>query len=543
MRLEMKSLPELTAALLLSAAGSSASDEYQELVRLFQEWRAFQAPLFDNGVPDYTAKAMAEQERGLEPFRRRLASIDRSRWPIPRQVDYELVRAEMNGLDFDHRVLRPWSRNPGFYRLVFPSETDVPRREGPVHAGAIELWQYRLPLPLEEVEKLESKLGAIPAILEQAKINLVGEARDLWGLGIRAKRAESEALASLIETLRERQPVLAPTAERAREATEDFGRWLEEKYPSVTGPSGVGIENYDWYLRNVHLVPYDWKAQKVLLERELGRAWAHLKLVENRNRRLPALDMPRDEAEHQRRFHEAVSEMIGFLRDEEILTVHDDMDPALRVRIGRFSPPGPRMDFFTNVDYRDSLAMRTHGTHWFDFARMEREPHESPIRRAPSLYNLWDSRAEGFATGFEEILLQAGLFDERPRAQELIYVMLANRAARAIGDLEMHANRMTLEEAVEYAVRWTPRGWLPKEGATVWFDEELYLQQPGYGTSYVVGKVHIEKLLADRAQKLGEDFRLRAFFDEFLASGVIPVSLIRWEMTGLDDEMHQLWKP
>jgi len=539
----MKSLPELTAALLLSTAGPSASDEYEDLVRLFEEWRAFQSPLVENGVPDYTAKAMAEQMRGLEPFRRRLDAIDRSRWPIARQVDYELVRAEMNGLDFDHRVLRPWSRNPGFYRLVFPSETDVPRREGPVHAGAIELWQYRFPISGEKLEELESRLGAIPAILDQARTNLVGEARDLWGIGVRAKRAETETLASLVATLRERQPALAPAAERAREATEDFARWLEEKYPSVTGPSGVGIENYDWYLKNVHLVPYGWEDQKVLLERELGRAFSHLKLLENRNRNLPALEMPRDEEEHRRRFHEAVTEMIDFLRDEEILTVHDDMDPALRVRIGKFSPPGAGVDFFANVDYRDSLAMRTHGTHWFDFARMEREPHERPIRRAPSLYNLWDSRAEGFATGFEEILLHAGLFDERPRAQELIYVMLANRAARAMGDLEMHANRMTLEEAVDYAAEWTPRGWLPKDGATVWFDEELYLQQPGYGTSYVIGKIHIEKLLADRAQKLGEDFRLRRFFDEFLASGVIPVSLIRWEMTGLDDEMQKLWKP
>ena len=101
---------------------------------------------------------------------------------------------------------------------------------------------------------------------------------------------------------------------------------------------------------------------------------------------------------------------------------------------------------------------------------------------------------------------------------------------------------LSLEEAVKFAVEWTPHGWFPEAGNTVWFDEQLYLEQPGYGTSYVVGKVHLEKLIADRAQKLGEKFRLKQFMDEFHAAGMIPLSLIRWEMTGLDDEIKKLWE-
>jgi uncharacterized protein (DUF885 family) len=81
---------------------------------------------------------------------------------------------------------------------------------------------------------------------------------------------------------------------------------------------------------------------------------------------------------------------------------------------------------------------------------------------------------------------------------------------------------------------------MPKDGNTVWFDEELYLQQPGYGTSYIVSKVHLEKLIGDRAEQLGEAFNLKEFFDQFHACGMIPLSLIRWEMTGLEDEINQL---
>ena len=65
------------------------------------------------------------------------------------------------------------------------------------------------------------------------------------------------------------------------------------------------------------------------------------------------------------------------------------------------------------------------------------------------------------------------------------------------------------------------------------FEQQLYLRQPGYGTSYVTGKSLIDELIKDRSHQLGEAFTLRRFFDEFNDAGVIPVSLIRWQLTGL----------
>ena len=46
--------------------------------------------------------------------------------------------------------------------------------------------------------------------------------------------------------------------------------------------------------------------------------------------------------------------------------------------------------------------------------------------------------------------------------------------------------------------------------------------------------------MAYRAAQLGEQFRLKDFFDDYFSRGVIPASLLRWEMTGLDDEMKEL---
>jgi uncharacterized protein (DUF885 family) len=171
---------------------------------------------------------------------------------------------------------------------------------------------------------------------------------------------------------------------------------------------------------------------------------------------------------------------------------------------------------------------------------MERQPHANPIRRGPLLYNIWAERNEGLATAMEEMMMHAGLFEAKPRSRELIYILLAQRGARAMGDLMMHANEWTLEQAVKYAVDWTPRGWLRESGNTVWTEQELYLQQPAYGTSYLVGKLQIDQLIADRARQQGEAFTLRQFMDEFQAAGVIPVSLVRWEMTNLSDQIPQI---
>jgi uncharacterized protein (DUF885 family) len=212
------------------------------------------------------------------------------------------------------------------------------------------------------------------------------------------------------------------------------------------------------------------------------------------------------------------------------MTVRDYMEPALRARIGRFSP-GPR-EFFTEVDYRDPEVMRTHGYHWFDKGRMVHLPHASPIRRGPLLYNIFISRTEGLATGWEEMMMHAGMFDARPRTRELIYILLAQRAARALGDLKMHGEGASIETTATFTAAHTPRGWLRLDGNLVRFEQHLYLQQPGYGISYVVGKIEIEKLLADRRRQLGDGFTMTRFVDELDAAGLIPISLLRWELTG-----------
>jgi hypothetical protein len=524
-------LPRLVLAIALTIAPTAIEQSrYEDLVALFEQWRTFQQPPLQEGVPDYSAKAMAAQHQQLESWRRRLASIDPSRWSIPQQVDWHLVRAEMNGFDFDHRVLRPWTNNPAFYVTVFASQSDQPAREGPHAHGSVELWTYTFPLSAARAAELERGLRPIPALLDQARRNLTGTGRDLWHYGAGSMREQSSALDRLAARIADAGPALGDAVRRAKEATDAFAKWIESQASSRSGKSGVGIEHYDWYLKHVQLVPYTWRDEVTLMERELARAHAFLAFEERRNAALPPQTPIATADEYERRINDAITRYVAFLRDRDILTVRDYMDPALRARIGRLNP-GPR-EFFSEADHRDPLVMRTHGYHWFDLARMQHQPHSSPIRRGPLLYNIFVTRTEGHATGWEEMMLQAGMFDEQPRSRELIYILLAQRAARALGDLRMHANEFTLEQAAQFASAHTPRGWLRLDGRLVRSEQHLYLQQPGYGTSYVIGKIQIEELLGARRRQLGDKFTLRGFTDELDAAGLIPVSLIRSELTG-----------
>jgi len=523
----------------LAAMAMAASPADTDLVSLFREWRAFQKPPRRDGVPDYTAAAMTAQQRALASWPRRLAAMDSSRWPIAQQVDLHLVRAEMNGLDFDHRVLRPWANNPAFYVTVFTSESDQPAREGPHADAAVEVWTYKFPLAEEDARRLGSELRVIPPLLQQARTNLVGTGKDLWTFGTQAVRQQSADLAELAAKVKDAPGSLAADVQRAREATDAFAKWLGEQASSRTGPSGIGVANYDWYLKNVQLAPYTWSEEVTIMERELARAHALLALEEQRNAALPVQVPIASAEEHARRFGAAVTEYMAFLRDRDILTVHADMDPALRARVGSFDP-GPR-EFFTEVDYRDPEVMRTHGYHWFDKARLVHRPPASPIRREALLYNIFNTRTEGHATGWEELMMQAGMLDARPRSRELVYILLAERAARALGDLRMHANEWTLEQAATFASENTPRGWLSLKGALVRDEQFLYLQQPAYGTSYVIGKIEVEKLLAERKQAQGDAFRMSRFMEDFEAAGMIPAALIRWELAGrMPDDVRRM---
>ncbi len=538
--LAVLSLATLTLSPAADLAGQSgrSADGHTRLDTLFVRWRVFQRPRVVGELPDYSPTSMAAQKAALPAWMAKLRAIDTTGWSASQQINWHLVRAEMNGLDFDHRVLKPWAENPAFYVTVFAEQSDQPRREGPFAEGAVELWKHPKTFSPTERAAVTAGLSHVAPLLAQARRNLVGNRRDLWLYSSNALKEQEEALTVLLAREGSTSPMgLAATA--ARTATHDFAAWVAERAKSKTGASGIGIANYDWYLKNVQLVPLGYREVKALMERELGRAHTDLALEEQRNAALPPLVPVASESEFNTRFPAAVQKYVAILKERHLLDVRDWMVPALTARVGKYSA-GPRA-FFGEVDYRDPMVMRTHGFHWIDMERIAREPHASPIRSSILLYNIFDTRTEGFATAWEELMLQSGMFDASPRSRELIYDLVAQRAARALGELKMHGDLAPVTAAADFAVANTPHGWLRTADGLVWFEQHLYLQQPGYGISYLVGKMDVERTIQRRRQQLGAAFRLDQFMTEFERVGLIPMSLVRWELTGeLPDDVRRM---
>ena len=533
----------LLLALVFSATAiaksTTGADSYDNLLKLFENWRAFEQPPLLDGAPDYTKKTTNRRHQELNSYQAWLNAFDISDWPIEQQVDWHLVRAEMNGMDFNIRVLKSWVRDPAFYTSIWTAQSDTPAHEGPMHHAPIELWTYDFPLSPEAEARLSAELKTIPPLLKQAQTNLVGNARELWIAGITNLREQAEALDELGARAGDTGVDFQAALRNAKTATDEFITWLEQQSPSKTGPSGIGKENYTWQLRNVHLVPLSWEQEVELLQRELDRALSMLVLEEHHNRDLPPLKAIASPGEYQQRAEQAVKQFTAFLKNEDILPAYDYIEPALRAQMGKFVPAESR-NFFATVSHHEQLALWTHWYHWFDLARMESHPHASPIRRGPLLYNIWDSRAEGMATGFEEMTMHAGLFDDNPRARELVWIMLAQRAARGLGSLYAHANIFTMKEARDFHVARTPRGWMRDDLDLLGFEQLLYMRQPGYGSSYVTGKYLIERMLGEIGAQVSRGVRLSAFFAQVDEIGVIPVSLIHWQLTGKDDQIRDL---
>lgn len=520
---------------------------YADLVTLFDEFlqwtdpeRARRTqPLVDlagrppDVYPDYGAAAIDRERARMREFQARLADMGVARWERAQQVDYLAVRAKFDEHDFLLNITRPWSRDPGFYVDQMLRITFTP-----------------LPVKGEARADLERRLRAIPQLVAQAKRNLTEVAADYADLAIHNLEQEDGVnhgypyrevpppgvlgwYADFLARAKQEQPALVPHIRRAQLAVQDFRDWLKTNRPTMTAKAGVGREQFDWYVRNVKLMPFTSDEMVALGTRELNRLWALYALEQHRNRKLPPLELASSAQDYRSRIAATDARIRRFLVDEEIISIPPYIAELPTNVPWIVRPGGP--NFWEQIQYRDPTPDHLHAVipgHNFD-ERVERN-NTHPIRG-----RMADGvRVEGWGVYLEEAMLHAGLMDATPRVRELVYVFGIFRAVRINADVWLQTNRMSVDDAVDYWMKYTP--YLDRAVARV--DAEIYLRRPpGYGLGYTMGMLQMQQLLGDRKRQLGDAFVLKEFHDALMATGRLPMSLIRWEMTGSDDEVRRFW--
>ena len=266
----------------------------------------------------------------------------------------------------------------------------MPEHEGPSIDPVVNLYEFSYPLSKADQVKMTCLLGAVPTILEQAKVTLKDSRRVTCGCTatciLRAKQELQEleagmlnvrslASASTPANLKGADAALVSIVHKAREASDAFIKWLDEEAPGKKGPSGVGKENYDWYMKNVHLVPYTWEQQATLLRRELKRARAALALEEFHNRSLPPLQQVTSAAAYQAMADEKMKKLVKFLIDGGIVPDKPYYRDAMSQRKGHYTPPDTN-NFFANAMRRNPIVNYSHDYHWIELARRERAERE-----------------------------------------------------------------------------------------------------------------------------------------------------------------------
>jgi hypothetical protein len=560
--------------LLAEDKTSPPAGSLEALANDFWQWRARYQPFSKDDIPRierpiedpagrrvWSPRSIAKQKTTLEDFEKQWRQIDTTGWSVARRVDHRLMGSALARVRWELDINPRWERDPSFYL----DQTLTALLEALVQ-----------PPPFDALRSHEivDRMQDIPQIIEDGKANLHAvrpfAALAIGGLQhIRPKleRVKREVAPMLQDGGPGNESLAAQfrtATEKATLALESYRTWLQAKLDTMPDNAAVGRTNYEFFLRNVALLPYSPEQLLPVSRQEWDRSVSFEQYEKQRNDAWSKHGLPelRPAASLQVEIDRAKRDELAirkFLEDKGILTVPadvrhytlrpmpdylealedfgevDDFTGPSRLNedgVRWASPPSGQLGYFwlaTAKDPRPDLVHEGVPGHYFQMCLSWR--HADPIRR-----HYYDSGAnEGIGFYAEEMMLQAGLFDDSPRTREIIYNFMRLRALRVEVDVKLALGSFTITQAADYLAQRVPMDKKTAEG-----EAALFATDPGQAISYQIGKSQILHFLADARFAQGGKFRLRAFHDFLWRNGNVPIALQRWEYLGEDDDLRAL---
>ena len=232
-RLLIAFLPFAPTTLAMGAAAQGQEPSHPpELVALATELRQWQRDQ-PAGAPDFAEQAK-KRKRELPEFRQRLHRLNPRNWPVHAQVDYLMLQAELDALDFRLNVIRETSKNPDFY--LSQAVSRVTRHIGGRFQRAPGV---TVPYDADRAAAIVQALTEIEAIVSQAPRALSGAVPELADVAIERTNGVRENCAELARVVGQHLPEpyasqIGPAAKRAAEALFQYREWLRENRASGT---------------------------------------------------------------------------------------------------------------------------------------------------------------------------------------------------------------------------------------------------------------------------------------------------------------------
>jgi uncharacterized protein (DUF885 family) len=539
----------LVTVLLVNASG--ATESLDKLANDFWAWRAKYAPFTGDdvnrierpgGTRDWSRASIDKQQKDLAEFEARWKKLDSTQWAVRQQVDYRLMGSALARVRWELDVNPRWKRDPNFY--IAQTLTAV-----------VEALTVPGPYDAARSREILTRIENIPSILQQGVENLDKPPAPFASVAIQAleniRPHLHQMAAALIKSATLKEEELNSPTGRAAEALESFRENLREMLPSLPNETAPGRDAYVFFLKNVALMSYSPEDLLAMGRQEWNRAAAFEAFEKNRNKDIPPLKTADNIANWIKEAAETELQIRKFLENRGILTVPDwvqhytlrPMPEYLRALQGfgemddftspsrlnenciRYvTEPSGKLGYFWQATAEDPRPITVHEGipgHYFQLCLSWK--HEDPIRR-----HYYDSGAnEGIGFYAEEMMLQAGLFDDSPHTREIIYNFMRLRALRVEVDVKLALGEFTLEQAAKYL-----QEKVPMDEQTARQEAIAFATGPGQAITYQIGKLQILKFLAEARMQQGEKFNLRAFHDFVWKNGNVPFALQQWEYLG-----------
>ena len=537
---------------------AQATDSLDKLAADFWTWRAKYGPFNGDDVPrmerpdgmrDWSRATIEKRRKDLADFESRWRKIDIKNASIPKQVDYRLIGSALARVRWELDVNPSWKRDPTFYI-------------GQTLTALTEALTVPAPYDQARSKEILTRIENIPAILQAGEANLDKPPAPFVTVAIQALDGAGDRLRKMAPALRPSTMLsdaeLKAAVDRAADALEKFRAVLQRNLPTLPQQTALGRDAYVWFLRNVALMPYSPEELLAMGRQEWDRAVAFEVYEKNRNKDAPPLTIADNIDNWVKDAATKENQVREFLERHDIVTVPawiqhwtlrstpeyllalgftetDDFTSPSRLTENciRYVPePSDKLGYFWRATAMDPRPICVHEGipgHYFQLCLSWK--HEDPIRR-----HYYDSGPnEGIGFYSEEMMLQAGLFDDSPHTREIIYNFMRLRALRVEVDVKLATGQFTLDQAAKYL-----HETVPMDEQTARQEAIAFATGPGQAIDYQIGKLQIVKFLAAARMKQGEKFNLRAFHDFLWKNGNVPISLQRWELLGDASDVPKL---
>ena len=535
--------------LLAATAATAAADDFDELAAEFWQWRAVQQPSSGDDLPrlvrpagwapKWSPTAVAAMREQLGRFEARWSAIDTSEWSVPRQVDYELIGSAIARVRWELEITRNWQRNPSFY----------------VHQTLTPIFDELLPPPPFTQERAETLLRLfknIPSVAADARRNLTDARAPFARIAIGELASVREKLTTVATELAPHvshmpQDLAADIAEAAKQAAtalEDYRAWLESGLSGMSDETAVGHQNYIFFLREVALMPFTPEQLLAMGRQEWERSLSFEEYETRRNQGIEEMPLFPDMAAQIEREVSDELAIRRYLEQRNILTVPEwvkhyrdlpmptylaplaflgvSVDHTSPERLDEdahkyINPPSRDLGYFALSMAQDPRPIIVHeGVPGHYFQLVLGWAQGNKVRR-----HYYDSGAnEGIGFYAEEMMLQAGLFDDSPKTGEILYNYMRLRALRVEIDVKLALGEFTIPQASEYL-----QATVPMDKGTADWEAAFFASVPGQAISYQIGKLQIMAFLAEARLREGDDFSLRRFHDFLWKNGNVPIAL------------------